>query len=91
MSQTLLEPARAEAAQARTVPGSGQLRETILDAMGAGLFVCDARKSGFPIVQISPSFTTITAYPAEEAIGEKLSILYRSKLTQVPRARPIAL
>lgn len=79
MSQTLLEPAKPEALPGRALPGIGQLRETILDAMGAGLFVCDARKSGFPIIQISPSFTTITAYGSEQAVGEKLSILYGSK------------
>ena len=56
-----------------------ELRETILNGVGAGLFICDARKPGFPIIQISPSFTAITAYTSEEAIGQKLNFLYGSK------------
>jgi PAS domain S-box-containing protein len=79
MSQILLEPEKAAIMPPRNWPGLAQLRETILDSLGAGLFVCDARKAGFPIVQISPFFCAITAYTTEEAVGQKLSFLYGTK------------
>ena len=55
------------------------MRETILDGMGAGLFVCGDKKQGFPILQITPGFTDITAYADEEALGQKLWLLFGSK------------
>jgi PAS domain S-box-containing protein len=79
MSQIASEPKSATTAPAKPLPGLAQLRETILDSLAAGLFVCDARNPGFPIIQISRSFTAITAYTNEEAIGAKLSLLYGSK------------
>jgi PAS domain S-box-containing protein len=78
MNQTLSESRRAAIASVRAFPALAELRETVLDGLGAGLFVCDAKRAGFPIIQISPSFTGITAYTEEEAIGEKLNFLYGS-------------
>jgi PAS domain S-box-containing protein len=89
MDQILLEPIKAIATPARQVPGLAQLRETIFNGLGAGLFVCDARRKGFPIVQISPSFTTITGYTNDEAVGGNLSLLYGSK-TDAPTVRAVS-
>jgi PAS domain S-box-containing protein len=83
MNQIPVEPKRAAATPARPLPELAQLRETVLDGLGAGLFVCDAKKPGFPIIQISSSFTAITAYTNEQAIGEKLSLLYGSRTDAV--------
>jgi PAS domain S-box-containing protein len=55
------------------------LQEIILSGLRAGLFVCDAEKRGFPIVQITPEFTAITGYSAEKVRGEKLALLYGAR------------
>jgi len=78
IDQTMLESRTATATSARALPELARVREAILDGLGAGLFLCDAKKPGFPILQISPSFTALTAY-AEEAIGQKLNLLYGSR------------
>jgi PAS domain S-box-containing protein len=79
MNHLQIENTQATASGVRPRPGLAQLQETILDSLGAGLFVCDAKIPGYPIIQISSSFTTITAYTDGEAIGEKLSLLYGSR------------
>ena len=63
---------------ARPLPDPARLRTAILDGMGAALFICDAEKPGFPIVQISPAFTALTGYQEAEALGGKLHLLYGS-------------
>jgi PAS domain S-box-containing protein len=52
---------------------------SVLHGLQAGLFVCDAAKPGFPIVQVHSSFSDLTGYTAREAVGSKLSILFGSK------------
>jgi PAS domain S-box-containing protein len=86
MNLRQFESRMAATAPASPMLGLAQLRKTLVDSLKAGLFVCDARTAGFPIVQISPSFTSITAYSAAEAIGQKLNLLYGSK-TDAPTAR----
>jgi PAS domain S-box-containing protein len=83
MNQILSEPKRMATTGARPLPGWAQLRETVLDGLGAGLFACDAKKPGFPIIQISPSFTALTAYTNKEALGQKLNFLYGSRTDAV--------
>ena len=56
-----------------------EIDSIFLQGLGAGLFVCDAAKRDFLIVKISPSFTVVTGYTGEEAVNEKLSLLYGSK------------
>src|ERR1022692_4746968 len=56
-----------------------EIGSIFLQGLGAGLFVCDAAKRDFLIVKISPSFTVVTGYTGEEAVNEKLSLLYGSK------------
>jgi PAS domain S-box-containing protein len=88
MSRIVIDPKQANATAGRTLRDLAHLRETILDGLGAGLFVCDARKAGFPISQICASFTGITGYSVGEAVGEKLSLLYGSK-TELSTTRAI--
>ena len=75
--QKHFETARTAAKAAATLPES-DLRKIVLDGLAVGLFVCDAQKRGFPIVQIDGSFTAITGYTSEQAIGAKLNLLYGS-------------
>jgi PAS domain S-box-containing protein len=88
MNLTLIESETSIATPARPLPDLGQLRESILDGLGAGLFVCDARNPGFPIIQISSSFIALTAYTEQEAIGQKLDLLYGS-MTDAATAKEI--
>jgi PAS domain S-box-containing protein len=88
MNQILIESERVATAPARPLPGLNQLREAILDGLGAALFICDAKLPGFPIIQISASFTALTAYTNVEAIGQKLSLLYGSR-TDAATARAV--
>ena len=78
MSQTKSDARLAGTRAARPLPDHARLRTAILEGMGAALFVCDAEKRGFPIVQISAAFTAITGYQEVEALGGKLSLLYGS-------------
>jgi PAS domain S-box-containing protein len=61
------------------LPIAAELQESILNGLGAGLFVCDTRSRHFSFVQISPRFTELTGYPSEKIIGEKLSVLYGTR------------
>lgn len=79
MNQKRSESRKAGARPAQPLPELARLREAVLDSLGAGLFVCDGEKRGYPIVQISPSFTAITGYTDAAAIGEKLNLLYGSR------------
>jgi PAS domain S-box-containing protein len=79
MNQTLLEPSEVTTTSGKPLLGLPQLGETVLAGLGAGLFVCGAKKQGFPIVQITPGFTAMTAYTEEEAMGQKLCLLYGSR------------
>jgi len=78
MSQTKSDSRLAGTRTVRPLPDHARLRASILEGMGAALFVCDAEKRGFPIVQISPAFTAITGYQEAEALAGKLSLLYGS-------------
>jgi PAS domain S-box-containing protein len=79
MKQGVSDAILIDASTVQTLPELAQSRKAILEGAGAALFVCDAARRDFPIVQISPAFTAITGYTNEEAMGGKLSLLYGSK------------
>ena len=79
MNQILVDSREAATTSSGARLSLARLRETLFEGLGAGLVVCDAREPGFPIIQISPSFTAITGYRDEQAIGEGLSLLYGSR------------
>ena len=86
MNQTLFEAGKSKATPAEAWSGLGPAPETILDRLGAGLLICNAKQPGFPIIQISPSFYTVMGYTDAEAMGQKLSLFYGS-LTDATTAR----
>lgn len=51
----------------------------VMERFGTGAVICDPTETGFPIVQSSPKFSTITDYKSEEIKGRSISILQGSE------------
>ncbi len=50
----------------------------VMERLGAGAILCDATRSTFPIVQVSPLFSALTQYTHEDLACQHLSLLQGS-------------
>jgi PAS domain S-box-containing protein len=52
-----------------------RLRDRAIDAVSQGLVITDPSKPGHPVIYVSPGFTRLTGYTAEDIVGNNCRLL----------------
>ncbi len=52
------------------------IRTKAMEATSDGIFIIDAKKSGFPIIYANPAFQSLTGYAKSEVIGKNYFLFY---------------
>lgn len=58
------------------IHGNESLVAQALEALGSGLFICDARSADCPVIFLSPGFSATTRYSAEDILGRGIGWLF---------------
>jgi diguanylate cyclase (GGDEF)-like protein/PAS domain S-box-containing protein len=58
--------------------------ERILESVGEGVVVADARAEDLPVVYVNHAFETMTGYPADQILGRNMRFLQGDDTSQVP-------
>ncbi|HEX3800717.1 MAG TPA: PAS domain S-box protein [Verrucomicrobiae bacterium] len=65
----------------------GRLLAASMDALGAGVLLCEAKSPDCPIIYVSKGFSVISRYTTEDALGQKLAFIISAETDPEARAR----